>query len=112
MFSMISQLTFFADATAAGNAMRSFIAPTITTLCVIAGLAATGFLIHGGFQMISSSGQPDRLDHAKTTIRNALLGLIIVLSAASLTAILTHTYQNSTNKPVKEMPALTQVKPE
>lgn len=112
MFSMISHLTFFADATAAGNAMRNFIGPTITTLCVIAGLAATGFLIHGGFQMISSSGQPDRLDHAKTTIRNAIIGLVIVLSAASLTAILTHTYQSSTNKPVKEMPALTEVKPD
>lgn len=110
--SVINQLTFFADATAAGNAMRTFIGPTITTLCVIAGLVATGFLVHGGFQMISSSGQPDRLDHAKTTIRNAILGLIIVLSAASLTAILTHTYQSSTNKPVKEMPALTQVTPD
>lgn len=107
----ISQFTLFADATAAGNAMRNFIAPTITTLCVIAGLAATGFLVHGGYQMISSSGQPDRLDQAKTTIRNAIIGLVIVLSAASLTAVLTHTYQNSTNRPVKEMPALTEVKP-
>ncbi len=112
LLSVMHQVSFFADATAAGNAMRNFIGPTITTLCVIAGLVATGFLVHGGFQMITSSGQPDRLDHAKTTIRNAILGLIIVLSAASLTAILTNTYQNSTNKPVKEMPALTEVKPD
>lgn len=79
---MMNQLTFFADASAAGNAMRTFIAPTITTLCVIAGLAAVGFLVHGGYQMITSSGQPDRLDSAKTTVRNALLGLIVVLAVA------------------------------
>lgn len=92
--------------------MRNFIGPVVTTLCVIAGLVAAGFLVHGGYQMMSSSGQPDRLDQAKTTIRNAILGLIIVLSAASLTAILTHTYQSSTNNPAKEMPALTEVQPE
>lgn len=112
IFAVMNQLTFFADASAAGNAMRTFIAPTITTLCVIAGLAAVGFLVHGGYQMITSSGQPDRLDNAKTTVRNAILGLVVVLAAASLTAILTHTYQSSTNKPLKEMPALTEVKPE
>lgn len=112
LLSALSQLTFFADATAAGNAMRNFIGPTITALCVIAGLISAGFLVHGGIQMMSSTGQPDRLDHAKTTIRNAILGLIIVLSAASLTAILTHTYQSSSNQPVKEMPALQEVKPD
>lgn len=108
---VISYLTIFAEASAAGNAMRTFIAPTVTTLCVIAGLMAAGFLVHGGYQMISSSGRPDRLDNAKTIIRNTILGLIIVLSAVSVTAILNHTYQNSTDRSLSEMPALTEVKP-
>lgn len=112
MLFVIDQLTFFADASGAGTAMSKYIAPTITTLCALAGVVAAGFIAYGGYQMTTSTGQPDKLESAKLTIRNAILGLIIVLAAASLTAVLNHTYQNSRNEPVKEMPALTEVKPE
>jgi hypothetical protein len=50
--------SMLADATAASNVMRAFITPAIATLCAIAGLASAGFLVHGGFQYMTSSGKP------------------------------------------------------
>ncbi len=47
----------------------------------VAGLAAVGFVIFGGFQYLISQGEPERTKGAKSTILNAMIGLIITLSA-------------------------------
>jgi hypothetical protein len=96
-----------ADTTAASNAMRAFITPAVATLCSLAGLASAGFLVHGGIQYITSSGQPEKLDQAKKIIQNALLGLILVLAAATLTAILSHAYAASGGQIHDKLPNIT-----
>ena len=47
----------------------------------IAGLAAVGFIIFGGFQYLISQGEPERTKGAKSTILNAVIGLAIAMSA-------------------------------
>lgn len=47
----------------------------------IAGLAAVGFIIFGGFQYLISQGEPDKTKGAKSTILNAVIGLVITISA-------------------------------
>jgi hypothetical protein len=91
--------------------MQSVVTPLMLTLGVIAGLVCVLFLIIGGINYMSSSGQPDRLAYAKKVIRNALIGLIIVLSAVTLTAILTHAYGASSNSVAQAVPSLNAVKP-
>lgn len=81
-----------ADALAASTTMHSFVDPIITTLCIVASLVCTFFLVMGGIQYMSSSGKPESLEHAKATLKNALIGLILVIAAATLTAILSHAY--------------------
>jgi hypothetical protein len=58
-------LTLMADASAASSAMRSFLDPVVATLCVIASLVSTFFLITGGIEYMSSRGKPENLEHAK-----------------------------------------------
>jgi hypothetical protein len=96
-----------ADATAASNTMRAFITPAVATLCALAGLASAGFLVHGGFQYMTSSGKPEKLDYAKKIIRNAVLGLILVFAAAALTAILVHAYSASGGNGHDKLPTIT-----
>lgn len=93
-----------ADATAASNVMRSFVTPVVSTLIGIASIAVVFFLINGGIQLMSSSGNPDRLEHAKKVIRNAIIGLVIVIAAGTLTAILSHAYGGA-GSPAKPLPA-------
>jgi hypothetical protein len=86
--------------------MRNFVTPSIATLCALASLACVFFLVHGGVMYMSSSGNPERLDQAKRIVRNALVGLVLVLAAASLTAILAHAYSSSGATPTEKFPTL------
>lgn len=45
---------------------------------------------------MTSGGKPERLDQAKRIIRNALIGLLIVLGAAIINEVLAHAYSAST----------------
>lgn len=54
----------------------------------IGGIAAVGFIIFGGFQYLISQGEPDRTKGAKSTILNAVIGLVITLSASAIVNII------------------------
>jgi hypothetical protein len=47
----------------------------------VAGLVGTIFVIYGGFQYLISTGEPDKAKNARTTIINALIGLLIAMFA-------------------------------
>lgn len=50
----------------------------------VAGMAAVGFVIYGGFQFMSSTGEPEKIAGARTTIANALIGLGIAVLAVTI----------------------------
>jgi len=85
-------LGIMADSSGAVTAMREYVTPTIRTLAALASIACVFFLVNGGYLYMTSAGKPDTLDHAKRVMRNAVLGLVIVLAAATLTSILTSAY--------------------
>lgn len=108
---LTSSLTQFANATAVSSVMQSFITPVMATLCTIASLVCVAFLVNGGMRYMSSTGKPEKLESAKRIIKNALLGLIIVLAAATLTAILSHAYGSSGAAPTEKLPSLQAIEP-
>lgn len=79
-------------AAVSGGPTASLLIPTINVLLGLAGLVSAGFIIYGGITLITSSGKPDKMAHAKRVIRNALIGLVLVLGAATLTGILDHSF--------------------
>jgi hypothetical protein len=81
-------LGLMADSSGAIFAMRDYVAPTMQGFTALAAIASTFFLVHGGILYMTSRGNPDKLEQAKRVLRNALVGLVIVLGAATLTAIL------------------------
>ena len=95
-----------ADVSAVGVAMKSFVAPIVLVLGGLATLVATFFLVTGGINYMTSSGKPEKLEHAKKVIRNALIGLIIVIGAGVLTGILSHAYQSSGGAGLERLPTL------
>lgn len=50
----------------------------------VGGLVAVGFIIYGGLLMMTSQGEPEGFKKAKTTIINALIGLVISVVASSI----------------------------
>lgn len=72
-----------------GNSdVSNFVNQTLSALLVIASLASAFFLIKGGYSYMTSNGKPENLEHAKHTIKNALIGLVIILSATVFQSML------------------------
>ncbi len=61
-----------------------FVTAGINLLLGGAGVAACGYLLIGGFNWVTSSGDKEGLDKAKKKITHALIGLTIVFSAYAL----------------------------
>jgi hypothetical protein len=60
----------------------------IEILLSVAGLVAVGFVIYGGFQYVTSQGEPDRTKAALHTIINAFVGGAITVVASAIVAFL------------------------
>lgn len=99
-------MALLADASAASSAMKSHIAPLMASMVGLAGVAVAFFLAYGGIMYMTSSGNPEKLEHAKRILRNALIGLVLVIAAASLTAILSHAYQSSAGGASQALPSV------
>lgn len=63
-------------------------------LLAFMGALAVFFIIFGGIQMVTSSGNPKRLETAKKTLTYAVGGLILVVLAQVIFAILTGSLSN------------------
>lgn len=105
-------LGIMADSSGAVTAMRDYVAPTIRTLAALASIACVFFLVNGGYLYMTSAGKPDTLDHAKRVMRNAILGLVIVLGAATLTSILTTAYGHPAGGTGSVVPNLQAIPPQ
>jgi len=75
-------------ASSAPSEVTAFTGDALTLITIISAASAVFFLIRGGYIYITSSGKPDALEEAKKTIRNSLLGLIIVLASSGLVSLL------------------------
>ena len=60
---------------------------TLSIILAIAGVAEVLFLIKAGYEYMTSAGKPDNLISAKKTIRNAIVGLVMIIGAALLVSI-------------------------
>ena len=71
----------------ASTEVSSFTSNTLSMIVAIAGVAEVFFLIKGGYEYMASSGKPEKLVSAKRTIRNAVIGLVIVLGSVLLVSL-------------------------
>lgn len=91
--------------------IASFTSDTLNTIIALASLAATFFLVKGGYDYITSSGRPDNIEHAKKTIKNALIGLALVIGAGVFSSILSGAFTTPANPGSGSQIALTPLSP-
>jgi hypothetical protein len=73
------------------NGLKTLAINVVNYLIAGAGLVAMAFILWGGIQMLLSGGSPERIKAGKTTLFNALLGLVIVLASYILINFLVFT---------------------
>ena len=84
-----------AYATADVSQVENFIRDIIKVVAGLAGLIATGFFVIGGLSYITSSGNPQHLDKAKSTLLWSAIGLAIVIAAFVISNIIVSIATNS-----------------
>lgn len=83
---------------AAENAdIASYSSDILNILVLIGSLFAAIFLVKGGYSYMTSSGNPEALKAAKSTIKDALIGFAFVVGASTLSAILSHAFNAPIN---------------
>lgn len=92
--------------------MRDYITPVIQTLSGLAGLVCVFFIVQAGYLYMSSSGKPDQMEHAKEVLKKALIGLVVVLAALTITTFLTSAYGSPHDPSNATLPSLEAIKPE
>lgn len=60
----------------------------VEILLRIGTFAAVAFVIYGGFQYLTSQGEPDKAVNARKTLINAVIGLVIALLATGVVSFL------------------------
>jgi hypothetical protein len=99
------------DVTAASNSMQSFVVPLLSVLDGIAGLFCVLGIMYSAYLFMTSAGDASRLQHAKRMLRNAIVGLVIVLAASAGTAILHHAYTSPAPGSGSKLPTVSEVQP-
>ena len=65
--------------------IRVTIARIIRAALGLLGTVAVGLIIYAGFTIMTSGGSPEKVETGKKILRNAVIGLVIILSAFSIT---------------------------
>ena len=110
MTAFVAQIQNWVASFAAVNGdVQAYLEPIMYSLVGLAGVVSAFFIIQGGIEYMTSSGKPEKLEHAKRILRNALIGLVLVIAAGTLTAILTSAYQDAGGSTLENVPSLTPV---
>lgn len=67
--------------------ITQYTSDTLNIIILVASSAAVFYLIKGGYHYLSSTGKPEAISQAKKTIRNALLGLVLVLGSGLIISL-------------------------
>lgn len=71
----------------ANSSLGDIISSLLKYLFVFAGLALLGYLIYGGFLLMTSGGEPKKVEAGKGAVTNAILGFLIIFAAYWITQI-------------------------
>jgi hypothetical protein len=78
----------YGDLNGTGGGLTAFLSNIIKFITIIAGLFALFNLVSAGIGYISSGGDPKGIEDAKNRIFMSLIGLVIIVAAFSITAII------------------------
>ena len=64
-----------------GGSLDQLIQTIVNVILLVAGIVAVIYLIVGGYQYITSSGNAEQAQAGRTTVLNAIIGLVIIFAA-------------------------------
>jgi len=77
-------------------APQAAIASIIEIILSVLGVFFMGLVVYAGYLMFTARGDETKVEKSKTTLRGAIIGLIIILSAYGITRVVSRTILHST----------------
>lgn len=72
------------DADSQANFIWKIVLNIVDDLLQLIGYTTVGYIMYGGFLMMTSNGAPDKTAHGRKTIMSAAIGLVIALASVAL----------------------------
>lgn len=73
--------------------LASVVTNVLPILFSVAGIILLAYLVWGGFDYLTSMGDPKKAEGAKNKITNAILGFILIFSAYWITQIIDYVFK-------------------
>jgi heme/copper-type cytochrome/quinol oxidase subunit 2 len=87
---------YVADTSATPKDPAEIVGGLISTVLSVLGIIAVVLIIYAGFIWMTAAGNTEKIDKAKKILGNAVIGLIIILMAYSITYFVTRSLLNAT----------------
>src|SRR3989339_167027 len=84
--------------------IRVVVVKIINTILGLLGLIALSLILYAGFVIMTSGGQEDKIAQARKTLINAVIGLVIILSAWAIVRFVFNALTGGFNEPGGERP--------
>ena len=72
------------DTNSQANYIWKIVLNIVDDLLQLIGYTTVGYIMYGGFLMMTSNGVPDKAAHGRKTIMSAAIGLVIALASVAL----------------------------
>ena len=72
------------DADSQANFIWKIVLNIVDDLLQLIGYTTVGYIMYGGFLMVTSNGAPNKAAHGRKTIMSAAIGLVIALASVAL----------------------------
>lgn len=80
-----------------GTDPRTIVVRIINISLSLIGIILVSIIVYAGFLWMTSGGNPEKIEKAKMYLRNAIIGVIIILSAWAITKFILNALLDSTN---------------
>lgn len=82
----VGKASGYSTSTSGEQALVTIVGNIIKIILSILGVVLLGFILYGGFLWMTSGGNPDGVKKGKQMIANAVIGLVIVVSAYAISS--------------------------
>jgi hypothetical protein len=82
----VAKSSGYSTSTSGEQGLVTIVGNIIKIILSVLGIVLLGFVLYGGFMWMTSGGNTDGVKKAKTMIGNAVIGLIIIVSAYAISS--------------------------